>query len=407
MLTNVVDVTDPIYGAVGDGVTDDSIAIRAAAAAASGKILFFPPGLTFLCVDGFDLLGDRSQVFGYASKIIYPASSEARLHCIRIKGNGVAVRGIEIVSPQGLNRDDTGFAISVGDTSYTTYDATIQDVICDGIGSAGIWLSRCVRPKVTGSTIKNCLADGIHLADGCFDAVITGNILSNNADDNIAAVNDLPGTPYVGRILIADNVIEGGRVINGKSGHGIALIGVAVATISGNLIANTAGPGIGTYYWNDPQKTDHIAISGGIISNCGARVDLFGGVGINLQLTGKCSISGVEISNIQNVPGRPSGAIRATDCQELYVNACTLANLNGDGVVIPVGANVGTVAICSSLFGSVAGTPVNINAPLANRVRVNYNTFCATMSADDIYVRAPSAVRSIKNNDCLKNVNVA
>lgn len=406
-MLDIVDVTAAPFCAVGDGVTDDTAAIRAAALAASGKKLFFPSGMSFVCVDGFELIGDNSQVWGYGAKLIYPATSLPKFHCVSVKGNNVGVYGIEIVSPDGLARDDTGFGVSIGSTTETYRRATVKDVTCDGIASAGIWFTRVLDAKVTGCTVRNCIADGIHLADGCFDAEVAGNFLSNNGDDNIAAVNDLNGAPYVGRVLIANNIIDGGKVINGKSGHGVALIGVAVALVSGNIISNTAGPAIGTYYWNDPQKTDHLTISGGVISNCGAKVDAFGGVGINLQLTGKCTITGVEISNIQLVAGRPSGAIRVTDCQELYVNSCTMANLAGDGVVIPSNASVGIVAVCGNVFGNVAGVPVRINAPGANRLRVNGNTFCATSGSTDIYVRAPAGAVGVKFNDTLKAVDVA
>jgi hypothetical protein len=53
-----VNVKDPAYGAVGDGVTDDTTAITAAAAAAGGGVVFFPAGtykVTTLALSGSNI----------------------------------------------------------------------------------------------------------------------------------------------------------------------------------------------------------------------------------------------------------------------------------------------------------------------------------------------------------------
>lgn len=47
----IVNVLDPAYGAVGDGVTDDTAAVQAAASAAAGKVLLIPRGYTFVVSD--------------------------------------------------------------------------------------------------------------------------------------------------------------------------------------------------------------------------------------------------------------------------------------------------------------------------------------------------------------------
>jgi hypothetical protein len=70
-----VNVKDPAYGAVGDGVTDDTTAISAATTAANGGIVFFPPGtykITTLSLAGANInwLGS-----GAASSIISGTTS--------------------------------------------------------------------------------------------------------------------------------------------------------------------------------------------------------------------------------------------------------------------------------------------------------------------------------------------
>lgn len=76
MFTNV---KDPAYGAVGDGVTDDTTAIGAANTAANGGIVFFPPGtykITTLSLSGANInwLGS-----GAAASIISGTTSTSLL----------------------------------------------------------------------------------------------------------------------------------------------------------------------------------------------------------------------------------------------------------------------------------------------------------------------------------------
>jgi len=58
-----IDVTHPDYGAVGDGVTDDTDAIRSAISVANDDIvseIYFPPGIYL--IEGFPLAGGEEDV---------------------------------------------------------------------------------------------------------------------------------------------------------------------------------------------------------------------------------------------------------------------------------------------------------------------------------------------------------
>jgi hypothetical protein len=127
------DVRD--YGAVGDGVTDDTAAIQAAATAAAGNVLFFPPGV--YAAAGLAITSGTT-VWGYGATIqnnapatitSYTAdASNVRVYGLTFDGNATtqvsAVRftrctGTVLVDCTATRGLGSGFDIRSGDVSFT------------------------------------------------------------------------------------------------------------------------------------------------------------------------------------------------------------------------------------------------------------------------------------------------
>lgn len=144
------------YGAVGDGVTDDTVAIRAALAAlSSGGSLYFPHG-TYL------LTGCLTIAVGNVT--IYGAGEGSHL----------------TASFSGASAQDAVFL-------WQNVDAvTLRDLRISGTHAGGAFVfnsdrSRILRNRISGATLTNTasIAVGIFTQD-TDDLVIDGNVLSGN-----------------------------------------------------------------------------------------------------------------------------------------------------------------------------------------------------------------------------------
>lgn len=386
------------FGAIGDGVVDDTAAIQLAATAASGKTLIFPSG-TYKIINGFDVTGDNTVIIGYSATLSYQKTSNTFNHCVRLFGNNMRIDGLRIISPSGLIRNDTGFGISVGATATQTKNIIIENCIIDKIASAGIWFTNVNNSLVSTCQIINCLADGVHFSDGCYDINVDGCSFKNNGDDNIAIVNDIVGLPYVGRFSISNNIIEGGSSI---TGHGVAIIGASLGVIEGNVISNTVAAGIGTYFAVDIEKTNNLLITSNKITNCGVGGSIFGGCGISLQQSTSTTISGNLISNIAYNATKICGGIYVTSSSRLIIfgntfddNACDQIIITGDGEVI----------ISANTFGYGAREGILISGTVTKAIAKD-NIFLATAGTNDIKINLPSGTVNCLNNSLTKAVSI-
>jgi hypothetical protein len=182
-----VDVRD--YGAVGDGITDDTSAIAAAYAVAAGRPLLFPAG-TYL-VTALPALADGDQLIGvgYGSEILYAgpgallaltgrqdiAVRDLSIHLTGATATALDLSGcfqvaVSSVRIRGEHTGDTGPAYH-GQTGIALRDNTgntrIHDTVVANLGT-GIETS-CIQNEVTNSKIVNCYVS-VHGVGGTANA---------------------------------------------------------------------------------------------------------------------------------------------------------------------------------------------------------------------------------------------
>lgn len=119
------DVKNALYGAVGDGVTDDTLAVTAAvtAAATSGRPIYFPPGTYLLTNQGgaipkcVSLLASTAgaRLIGDKATIKFDSSVS---HCFRVNVGctKLSIEGLNFIGYTGAGYDD--FAINAYDAVY-------------------------------------------------------------------------------------------------------------------------------------------------------------------------------------------------------------------------------------------------------------------------------------------------
>jgi hypothetical protein len=167
------------YGAVGDGVTDDTAAFVAALAAARGTIEV-PPGqyiisssLTFPSAFGIEIVGQGQS---RASSTPYPVElhfSNASGHAVRLYSSGQALKNIVIKSigaRASAAYDATAIGIlveGVDSTSTTITNTLLENVLSQGHPGHGIVYSGGnFMNKLNGVAVRDCKGHAVYISDG-------------------------------------------------------------------------------------------------------------------------------------------------------------------------------------------------------------------------------------------------
>lgn len=174
----VIDVTGPLYGAAGDGTTDDTTAIQDAidaVCAAGGGVVYFPAGaylisatLTVTC-DGLTLAGD-----GGGASIIHAAVGLATGTMIEISGNDCAVRSLGLFST-AIKSGGNGLYLN------GCFNTIIQDVHVnnqyDAIKSLASTIVRIVNVDIRDSSRHGIWFDGASGNDFYLNGVVADNTI--------------------------------------------------------------------------------------------------------------------------------------------------------------------------------------------------------------------------------------
>jgi hypothetical protein len=228
------------FGAVGDGVTDDTAALQAACQAAAGKTLRLTPGKTYLLASG----------------------------AMRVKsGTKIIAYGATIKRGSGTNRFLTWDTDGVTGSYNAVSDVTVLGGIWDGgyptittsLTMFGICHSR--RTRIHDCYMKNVAANHYIEINSSSDVVISGCTFEGGGeqvDDSMEAVQ-------------IDGAIDSATFSGGAPYDLTFCSNITIA----NCNFNNCGTGIGTHSTVSGSKHSHIRIIGNHFTNpwfCGVRV---------------------------------------------------------------------------------------------------------------------------------------
>lgn len=243
-LANVANVSD--YGAVGDGTTNDTVAIGLAFA--TGKSVWFVPNKTYLIGSGLTLSGNGLIIYGNKATLskttngfhaLTVSGNENKILNLVVDGNDYTFDGIYVTGDrntiQGCKVVDcaNGFSAfhTTGQNPGTDLNSWIDCFAYSNTG-VGFMLDNATDSLVEGCTSQTNGDAGLHSKNGSYSAKIIGCVF----DDN----NHVGGA---GNIILhsADGSNIVGCTITNANGtaHGIYL-GVSTATQSGIGISGCA-----------------------------------------------------------------------------------------------------------------------------------------------------------------------
>jgi len=246
--TEFVSVKD--FGAIGNGLSDDTTAIQNAIT--TGKSVYFPNG-TYLC-GALTVTSDNQCLFGFGDAIIL-ANSDS-IQQITISGDRQTIRGLTF----------KGIATSSNPTLYFTIYTTVTP-------ATNLTIADC---KITGTDPSHGWRNGIKLTFNCSSAIICNNRIDGlwgSADGGYAIlVSDS------NRCNISDNILIGDYATKTRGRHGVYLsAGASYNVVSRNNIYGMYEAGITHFSQGLQNNCDSNIISNNFIVGCSRAANAAGG----------------------------------------------------------------------------------------------------------------------------------
>lgn len=253
------------FGAVGDGVTDDTVAIQTALdSLPAGGTLIVPQGHTFAHSDVLTLWASRVTVKGGGTLF---ATNEER-SAFLIRGSDVTVENLT-------------FKMGVTTKRWTEYpqmklrvravNTTIRNVVVDGSACAGIHIDGSSYFLIENVVVKDTRADAIHITYGSHHGRVIQSRSLRAGDDGVAIVS-YEGD---GGSICHDIEVIGARQVGQLWGRGFTVVGGQNITFRDIESHFSAGAAI--YIACEPSYStlgvENVLIDGAILSNSNRQAD--------------------------------------------------------------------------------------------------------------------------------------
>ena len=204
------------FGAVGNGVADDTAAIQKALnSLKAGDTLVFPAGYTFTHSAVLNAMVSGTRLTGGA---VILATREAA-SAFHLGGNDMTVDNLTFRMGTTTQRWGTfeQMKLRVG---WGTSNITISNVTIDGSAAAGLYIGGVTGFAVTDVTVQNTRADAIHMTGGSSNGTVVRPIVRNPGDDGVAIVS------YKNDGAVSHNItVTSPRLYGQKWGRAFTVVG--------------------------------------------------------------------------------------------------------------------------------------------------------------------------------------
>lgn len=220
------DVTSTAYGASNNGTTDATSEVQAAATAATGGTLYFPPGTYLITCNSSDAYGTDGGISIPADTTVI-ISQGATIKCANsASALGVALRVVNVANVKilgggtingnvaGYTGGGSGFCIGLhGATDVTIRDVTLQNCWSDGIylgldGAGGDYSDRVTIDNVRATASQRAgltivAGDNVNITNSRFDTI------DGTSPESGINITPTTSTDTIGSITIDNNILTG------------------------------------------------------------------------------------------------------------------------------------------------------------------------------------------------------
>jgi hypothetical protein len=420
-------VTVKDFGAVGDGSTDDTVAIQNALN--SGALYIFVPQGTYK-ITATLTIPTGIEFYGCDTSSVLSLATNATM--ITTTGSNVVIRNIKLNGNSSTYNNANNNAIYINWTSISGYNIKINNVSILNIAGAGVIALASSGTSSSDLWIENCNIEntGTHgiIAQ---DYISNVWILANKVKYTSLLVADRPGITASrsgSNVTIADNICIGSPSALGGSVHGISVDTTINSSVTGNTISGWIGYGIEIGFCTNcsvsantitnvgnsgivlsasqatSQVNTNVTISGNTITSptaAGIYSFITGGTGtlfnqnisiVGNTVNGSTTSSGIYMGlcNILSITGNSVynnylSGIYIIDCKNVLTSANTIVNNNISTLlsVSSITQSSGTVTVTTSAsHGYTTGNLITI----MNAIPAEYNgTYPITVTGTNTF----------------------
>lgn len=225
------------YGAVGDGVADDTAALQAALdALVPGSMLWIPEGSTFRHTDDLSVVGIDNIVITGGGTIAHD-SDVTNTCALRVENcNDVLVENLILTSTATTRRYGDEHRLFL--RGCTRID--VRDITINGAAAGGLHFDDCHYFTADRISVSHSLADSVHCTHASSYGTISNITSDYSGDDGVAIVSyDQPGRTVCHHIDVS-NVL----VTNQIWGRGVSIVGGEDITMDNVFINGSCMAGV-------------------------------------------------------------------------------------------------------------------------------------------------------------------
>ena len=309
-VSQVVYVNVKDFGAMGDGITDDTVAIQSAISSAANLVMWFPPG-TYLCSTLIVMAGNFVTLSAVSGAVVLKKNAGSTPSIMRITGNYCTIQDIQF---DGSSVASGNSCLEITGTFNKILRCFMSNATGHGIdldGSLGLgsasnnWIEDCYIHNNTGIGISQYTAT---------DNTIVNNQIYFNGDEGVTVDIASYRCKIIGNWIV-QNCQSGGA-------GNISLDQGDLCIIQGNHILGAAGSTHGIVTNNNIGATNYCIISGNQIIDSGGK-----GIYLKAGTSGNASFNTVT-GNVVRGSGSNS-ILMDTGCNS---NAIVANSLNGVSV---------------------------------------------------------------------------